>query len=270
MPVSGITNPIFTSRPAAAALVTVVELAAEVVVAEAAVVVGPAVVVVVLPPQAATRPPRPAPRPTVAPATPARRRKSRRLTALPCSRPSPSSLTECLSSCTALSPQSFLVLLREGPQTESPLSPWRRSPSSHVLQARDEQSHMHNLTSSAGADDGAREAGLILRLVEVGRIWLGLGRVPLAKGRRAGHSGRGEHLLVWAGRCGHASHSPRGRLSFLFGTIRLAPKPAVAKAGLPPAAGLCAPALGNHHFARLVIASQLCRSAPTSGITMTK
>ena len=45
---------------------------------------------------------------------------------------------------------------------------------------------MHSLTSSAGAGDGAKEAGLILRLVEVGGIWLGLGRVPVDKGRRMG------------------------------------------------------------------------------------
>ena len=45
-----------------------------------------AVVVVVVPPQAATRPPRPAPTPIVAPAMPAILRKSRRLTGLPCKR----------------------------------------------------------------------------------------------------------------------------------------------------------------------------------------
>jgi hypothetical protein len=43
---------------------------------------------------------------------------------------------------------------------------------------------MHSVTSSAGAGHGAKEAGLILRLVEVGRIWLGLGWVPVDKGRR--------------------------------------------------------------------------------------
>jgi len=43
---------------------------------------------------------------------------------------------------------------------------------------------MYCVTSSAGAGNGAKEAGLILRLVEVGGIWLGLGRVPVDKGRR--------------------------------------------------------------------------------------
>ena len=49
-------------------------------VAGAAVVVGPAVRGGRSPPQAATRPPRPAPTPTAAPATPAIFKNSRRLT----------------------------------------------------------------------------------------------------------------------------------------------------------------------------------------------
>jgi hypothetical protein len=68
-----------------------VVVAPPVVTGPAAVVVTPPAVVVVssaVPPQAAITPPRPAPRPIVAPASPAYFRKSRRLSALLVSRPS--------------------------------------------------------------------------------------------------------------------------------------------------------------------------------------
>ena len=89
--VSGVTNPTLISRPVSAAVVTVVPtgaavvsgLAAVVPVAVVPVVAGAAVVVVVLLPQAASKPPSPAPIPNVAPASPATRRKSRRLSARP-------------------------------------------------------------------------------------------------------------------------------------------------------------------------------------------
>ena len=88
-PVSGSTKPTLTGRPASTPAVVVVLAAAVVVVAGAAVVVvaGAALVVVVVAwlPQAATRPPRPAPTPIVAPAIPAIFRNSRRLTLLPSS-----------------------------------------------------------------------------------------------------------------------------------------------------------------------------------------
>jgi hypothetical protein len=82
-PVFGVMKPNLSSRPVVGAALTVVVLCAAPVVVVAPAVVGVvAAVVVVLPPQAATRPPRPAPKPTVAPAIPASLRKSRRLTAL--------------------------------------------------------------------------------------------------------------------------------------------------------------------------------------------
>ncbi len=80
-PVCGDTNPSLMARPSSGPALTVVVLSAAVVVGPAVVVVSGAAVVVVSSssPQAASTPPRPAPMPTAAPATPAIFRKSRRL-----------------------------------------------------------------------------------------------------------------------------------------------------------------------------------------------